>query len=335
MKRLFALLPVFIVTNIFISCSTSPGWSGTFDFYPEKPEPGDEITVFYNADSTKLALHDSIEMMVYLYNVKLDNTLGVEMKKVDKGWEGRIKTNKDTKGLLIKFKDEDIFDNNEKKGYVIHLYDGENIVPGSIAGLGGAVLNWGSYYLDLERDFKLSVKYFEEDFNHNPEIKNEYLDAYLLAYSQVYPEFSDSVVKNELIKLESKGNLTEENLAALSDWYGRTGDENKAEKYKNILREKFPDNENIQLALYREIQAEQDIDKRKELVDKFEKDFHESKYLNSAYDLIAIYYRDNRMYDKALDFFRKNSNKTTIFRFYSVTQKMFKENADTETALQI
>jgi len=335
MKNLFvaALIILFAVT--FISCSSEPVWEGVFDYYPEKPEPGDEITVFYNADSSRLSSYNEIEMVAYLYSDNLDDAVSVEMKKVQNGWEGKINTTEETRGIIIKFRNDDNIDNNDKKGYVIHLYDGDKIIPGSVAGLGRAVLNWGSFYIDLERDFELAMKYLEEDFSANPGIKNEYLNAYLLTYSELHPESLDSLINKELAELEKEKNLSEDNLVTLVDWYERTGNIEKSDKYKNMLFEKFPQSEAAQFKRYQEIQNEFDIVKKKELADKFYKEFPESKYSRSVFDMVAIYYRDNKLYKEALEFFKTNSDKTSLFRFYSVNQRIYKENADPNIALEI
>ena len=335
MKKIMPFLMLIIFAINFISCSSEPVWEGVFDFHPEKPEPGDEITIFYNADSTKLSSSEKIDMNAYLYSIKLDDAVGVEMKKTGKGWEGKIKTTKETRGIIIKFKDEETVDNNNKEGYVIHLYDGDKPVAGSVAGLGGAVLNWGSFYIDIERDFELAMKYLEEDFNANPEIKSEYLNAYLLTYSQLHPQNADSIARVELSQLEKKENLSENDLDVLIDWYERTGDLDKSANYKTALFEKYPKSETAQQWSYGDIQNEFNIVKKKELADKFYKDFPGSKYSQSAYDMVAIYYRDNKLYNEVLEFFKSNSDKTTSFRFYSVNQRIYKENADPNIALEI
>jgi len=101
MKNLFvaALIILFAVT--FISCSSEPVWEGVFDYYPEKPEPGDEITVFYNADSSRLSSYNEIEMVAYLYSDNLDDAVSVEMKKVQNGWEGKLIQQKRHAVLLL------------------------------------------------------------------------------------------------------------------------------------------------------------------------------------------------------------------------------------------
>ena len=335
MKKFIVNIFLFLYIITFISCSSKPVWEGVFDYYPEKPEPGDEITVFYNADSSRHSSYNEIEMIAYLDSDNLDDAIGVEMMKVQKGWEGKINTTEKTRGVIIKFKSEDNVDNNNKKGYVIHLYDGDKIIPGSVAGLGRAIINWGAFYLDLERDFELATKYLGEDFSINPQIKNEYLNAYLLAYSELHPESLDSVVNKELADMEKAENLSEDNFVTLVDWYEKTSNLEKSDKYKNMLFEKFPQNEAVQFKKYQEIQNEFDIVKKKELTDKFYKDFPDSKYSQSAYDMVAIYYRDNKQYNEVLKFFKSNHDKTTLFRFYCVNQRIYKENADSTIALEI
>lgn len=328
----FSILLVFI----FNSCSSQPDWTGMFDYYPEKPKPGEEITIFYSADSTKFINHDKIEMNVYLYSKKLDNTIGVEMNKTQAGWVGKIKTTRDTRGIIIKFKNEDDIDNNSKKGYVIHLYGSDGkVLPGSVAGLGVALLNWGSYYLDLDRNFEIAMQYVQEDFQNNPGTKEEYLDPYLTLYEQLYPDKIDSTVRTELLKLEKKEELTEDDLITLTDWYGKRNNEDKSDQFKKILSERFPQSEYLQLERYKELRSEQDLATKKKLAEEFAKDFPGSEYIENAYDLVANLYRDKKLYKEDRDFLKDNLNLPSVYRFYSVSQRMFEENADLNIALEI
>jgi peroxiredoxin len=336
MKNL--VVPVFTVLNIFIinSCSSQLDWTGMFDYYPEKPKPGEEITIFYSADSTKFANLDKIDMNVYLYSKKLDNTVGVEMNKTKAGWVGKVKTNRDTRGIIIKFKSDDDIDNNSKKGYVIYLYGSDGkVLPGSIAGFGVAKLNWGSYYVDVDRNIEAAMQYLQEDFQNNPEIKEEYLDPYLTIYEELYPDKIDSTVTTELSKLEMKEELTEDDLVTLTDWYGKINNEDKSDQFKKILSEKFPQSEYLQIERYRELRSEQDLAKKKQLAVKFAKDFPESEYIENAYDLVANLYRDKKLYREVRDFLKTNFNLPSVYRFYSVSNRMFEENADLNITLEI
>ena len=330
------IYPLILLMFVFSSCSSEPEFEGTFDYYPEKPNAGDEITIFYNSDSTKLAQSDKIELVAYLYSKGLDNTVGVEMNKTENGWEGKVKTTPETRGIIVKFKHDEDLDNNSKKGYVIYLYgSNDKILPGSVAGLGGAILNWGSFYAELDRDFELALKYVKEDFQNNPEIKDDYLEKYLSLCQQVYPDDIDSLAQSELSRLEKKENLTEDDLTVLADWYGKINNKEKSDNYKKILSGKFPQSEFLQVERYKELRDEQDLNKKKELAEKFAMDFPRSEYVENAYDLVANLYRDKKLYKELKDFLTTNINRPSVFRFYSVAQRMFSENADLNTALEI
>ena len=336
-KVLFKVIfPAIVLMFVFSSCSSKPKIEGAFNYNPEKPKAGDEITIYYNSDSTKLAKADSVVLVAYLYSKDLDNTIGVEMNKTEKGWEGKVKTTPETRGLIIKFKHNEDVDNNSKKGYVIYLYGNDDkILPGSVAGLGGALLNWGSYYLELDRDFALGLKYVQEDFQNHPEIKDDYLEQYLSLYQQVHPDKVDSVAQSELSRLEKKDSLTEDDLTVLTEWYGKLNNKEKSDNYAKILSEKYPQSKYLQVERYKELRAEQDLNKKKEMAEQFAKDFPNSEYIEDAYDLVANLYRDKKLYKPLKDFLAANINRPSVYRFYSVAQRMYSENADLNTAIAI
>lgn len=330
------IFPATVLMLAFYSCSPKPKLEGTFNYSPEKPKAGEEITVFYNSDSTNLAKADSVELVAYLYSKDLDNTIGVEMNKTENGWEGKFKTVPETRGLVISFKHNQDVDNNSKKGYVIYLYGNDDkILPGSIAGFGSALLNWGSYYPGLDRDFSLGLKYVQEDFQNHPKIKNDYLDQYLSLYQQVHPDEVDSIAQSELSRVEKKDSLTEDDLVVLTEWYSKLNNKDKSDNYEKILSEKFPQNKYLQIERYKELRAVQDLNKKKEMAEQFAKDFPNSEYIENAYDLVANLYRDKKLYKQLKDFLTANINRPSVFRFYSVAQRMYSENANLNTAIAI
>ncbi len=117
MLRICSLLVV--ISLILISCSEAPDLSGKFGWSPDFVAPGDEVTVFYNPDSTDLASSKNIQCVAYLFNNNLIKTVDVPLSSDKKYFTGKIKTNDSTLGLLLKFKFDDLIDNNEKIGYMI------------------------------------------------------------------------------------------------------------------------------------------------------------------------------------------------------------------------
>ncbi len=328
---IFFLGLAFLIT----SCAKKEVIKGTFSYNPEQPKQGDKITVYYNPDSTNLAGIDSVTLEAYLYGVGIDNTIEYPMKKENKIWTAEFSTTDSTRGVLIKFKHKEDVDNNNKKGYSIFIFKNGKPVPGAYAGLASAINTWGSYYLDMDRDAELADDYFKKDFKLHPEIKNEYLDAFLSVNSRLNKSNSDSLIKMELQTLESQNPQSEKELTLLANWYTKLKVPDKAEQYKKIIEEKYPNGKYAQRQLFNKFYTEKDIDKKLSLAKEYEKQFPKGDYLETIYDLIANYYRDTKDYKKAVEFLKDNPEKPSTYRFYAVASKMADENANLKDALHI
>ena len=116
-KLSYAFVLVTISLGLFFSCSEKPEFKGKFSFYPNKPKPGDEISIRYVADSTKLADKETIDLAAYFYNNDLIEAVSVDLKKKDDGWYGNITPPENAYGILIKFVNDETSDNNNSKGY--------------------------------------------------------------------------------------------------------------------------------------------------------------------------------------------------------------------------
>lgn len=334
MLRIFSVLLSFIV--ILIGCSEKTQFSGKFGFTPDSVHPGEEITIFYNPDSSDLAGSKGIKCIAYLFNNELINTIDVDLQKENNILVGKFNTNENTLGILLKFKTDDQLDNNDKKGYVIYLSDVEgNRLPGSLAGYAAALNRWGAYYLDLERDKDKAYSLFDEEFKKNPDqIKNFYQPYFEVIYA-VRLDDRDKILTEELAQLEQRSDKSEGDYAVLANWYSKLGDEEKAEKYDKFIRENFPKSEYVQEQMYKEFREITNVNEKITYLKNYEEKFPKSEYLVNMYDLVANAYRDAKDYQKALDFLNENKNRVSTFRFYSVVNRMLEENADMKIALQI
>jgi thiol-disulfide isomerase/thioredoxin len=321
---------------LFISCSNEPEFRGKFGYSPDKILPGEEFTIMYNSDSSDLAGKDDVKCIAYLYNTELMNTLDVPLTKKGSVYSGKIKTTKEVFGVILKFKTDDALDNNHKNGYVIYLTDSDgNKLAGSAAGYAAAVNRWGAYYLDLDRDREKALKFFNDEFKNNPQVKAKFLQPYLESVYAVKLDEREKIITAELEEIEMKNNLMEKNIELLASWYSKLKNEEKAEHYEKIIEENFPKSDYMQEKLYLEYRAEKNVNKKIELLKQFEKDFPESKYIKTMYDLIANSYRDTKDYDKAYEFLKKYKNKVSPYRFYIIIKRMLEENSDPGIALKI
>jgi thiol-disulfide isomerase/thioredoxin len=280
-KFSYAFVFVFISVVLFFSCSEKPEFKGTFSFYPDKPTPGSEIKIRYVADSTKLADKETIDLAAYFYNNDLIEAVSVDLKKKNDGWFGNITPPENAYGILIKFVNDEISDNNNSKGYLINLYgtDGK-MLPGAKSGYAAAGMRWGKNYLDLKMEGQEALQLFNDDLKEYPDLKSEFISPYLGSLLKTYPDKTDSILNAELASLETKKNLTENELQYLTGRYETPPFENpeKSEKYFKILEKEFPKNDFIINKEYRKVYDEQDIAKKTIMANEFARRFPDYEY---------------------------------------------------------
>ena len=334
MRRIYSSLLLIIV--LFVSCSTEPEFTGKFGFSPSTIKPGDEVTVFYNPDSTKLSGSEAIKCVAYLFNDDLINAVDVPLSSEKNYLKGSIQTNDSTLGVLIKFKTDELLDNNDKNGYLIYLSDENgNQLPGSLAGYAVAINRWGAYYLDLDRNKEKALELFETEFKNNPEQKEKFYQPYFEVVSAVKTEEGNKIIADELTVLENKSEKNEDDYVVLTKWYADLGNQEKSTEYENYLKQNFPRSEYIQRQKYVEFRALKDVNEQINYLKNFKSEFPGSDYIETMYDLITNNYRDNKQYADAFEYLKANKDNVSTYRFYAVADRMLDENADAEIALQI
>lgn len=336
MKK-FVYVFTILLLNIFLlsSCSKEIKVKEKFSYEPAIPTPGDTITVTYNPDSTGLKDASKINLMAYLYNVNLDETKQVLMQKSQDGWKASFKTSDSTKGVLIKFKNDDEIDNNLKQGFLVEMHDADGkVISGSYAGYANAIYGWGSYYLDMDRNFDSSLYYFKKDFEKNPLVKNDFMDPYLGVETKLNKDNTASIIIRELSGYQSHAK-TEKEYAVLANWYDKADMTNRAETYKKILEDKYPNSDFVQRERYEAFHNETNIKKQLELLADFEKSYPQSQYLTNCYDIIAINYLAKKQYNRLREFFQNNVSKPSTYRFYSVSTKMLDNKTEPKIAMEI
>lgn len=321
-----------------IGCSEKAEFSGKFSHYPEFPKPGDDITVMYISDSTNLAGAEVVEMVIHFYNNELDSTIGIEMQKEGIGWKAKFASPVNSYGALLQFKNNDKFDNNDKAGYFIYFYySNEKPVPGALAGAGVAVSTWGAFYANLERDREKAFDLFQKEFDINPEKQRDFISAYSLTATTLFPFSSDSIYSALVEKTERYPDLNEKEIGFLISYYGMKNfyNQEKADKYVNMMKEKFPSGEYMQNDFINKMRTEQDPQKRSAMADEFEEKFPESKIKTVPFDIVVNGFRDVKDYKAAYEYIISKRDKVSPMRFYYLVTRILEEKSDMETALLI
>lgn len=332
------IIAALLMILLLINCKPDLEFKERFTFYPEFPKPGDDITVMYISDSTNLAGAEVVEMVIHFYNNELDSTIGIQMQKEGIGWKAKFASPVHSYGALVTFKDDDKLDNNDKAGYFIYFYDrDEKPVPGALAGAGVAVSSWGAFYANLERDREKAFDLFQKEFEINPEKQRDFISAYSLTATTLFPFSSDSIYIALAEKTERYSDLNEKEIGLLISYYGMKNfyNQEKAETYINMMKEKFPSGEYMQNDFINEMRTEQDLQKRSAMADEFEEKFPESKIKTVPFDIAVNGFRDVKDYKAAYEYIDSKRDKVSPMRFYYLVTRILEEKSDMETALLI
>ncbi|RJP57626.1 MAG: TlpA family protein disulfide reductase [Ignavibacteriales bacterium] len=335
MNIIKSVLLILLTTILFISCG--PKFEGTFSTSPEKPQAADEITVMYDPAGTPLEGKENVDMIAYLYGVELDDAIGIEMQKEGKGFIGKFSSFPNTRGVIVKFVDRDNYeteDNNNKQGYLLNLYD-ENgkVIAGSKAGLAAGYYLWGRS-AGLERDGEKSVSLFNEAFKENPEVKSEYLESYFNVLLRVRPDEVNGIISDELSQLEQKSELTENELGLLAKWYVRLQQNEKVEKYRAEIFNKYPDGEFVEDYSFAEFNFAPNEEEKLKVYESLKTKYPDSEKLsNISNDLVYSLARAGK-FKEAYDFVISNLNKVHPFYYQYTVNKMIEAEADPKLALQ-
>lgn len=329
-----ALLMVLLLTN----CKPDLEFQGRFTFYPEFPKPGEQITVMYISDSTNLAGSESIEMIIHLFNNDLDTTFAIEMIKEGIGWKGEFRSSEKHYGALIRFISIEKSDNNNKEGYFIHFNESDRkLIPGSLAGTAVSVSSWGAFYADLERNRERAFELFQKEFEINPEKERDFISAYSLTATTLFPHSSDSIYQAIANRTEKHSDFHEKEIGFLISFYGMKNFyiQEKADTYINMMEQKFPAGEYAQNDFLNKMRTESDPAKRVQMANEFESRFPDSKFKKVPFDLAVNGFRDARDYDGAFEYLKLNKEKVSAMRYYYLVTRMLEEKSEIETAFMI
>lgn len=326
------LLISFFACLLFFNFCVKKEPIGRFSYSPEKPAPGGEITVNYNPAGTDLEEASKIYLVAYLYAKGTPEAKEVSMRKKGKSWKASFATEEKTRGVIVKFIDDEVVDNNEKKGYIITLCgeDGKQIA-GGLAGLAEAHASWGRI-VGMEGDKELALSCFEEEFKLHPELKREYLSPYILLLAGLKKEEGNEIIQKELDQLTAKDDLSEEELTVMVGLCTKINQMQEAQKYSKMIQEIYPKGAFVQNERLKTFSGTKDVDKKIALLESFKKDFPESRWTSQMHIYICYAYQDRGEYDKIKEYLDKNPEGVNWSVYNDIAWGMAEKDTELELA---
>jgi len=326
MKKTLILAVTFSVLFSSFCAQQESKVSYKFLISPEKPAPGDIITVLYNPQGTELTASDNISMVSYFYSKGLPEAKETVMRRRNGGWNASLSIPEEGYGVLIKFQDDDVIDNNEKKGYIIHLYDeGGEPVPGTYAGLAESYAGWSPYFLEIETSEKEIYDLFQKEFTKNPGLKKDYLLYYFRSLSAVESAGGKEMALKELNKIAEDSDLNTEHLSTIVSLYRNLEEREKAERYARMIKEREPKGKFVQSEKFMEFYYTEDMNEKMALLQEFKKDFPDSDDISMWHSVVCGALLEKGEFKKIQDYIKQNPEAETWNLYNNVASRMLEK----------
>lgn len=308
---------LIILMILFAAACSQKEIKNEFTTEPENPNSGEEITVYFKADSSALNLSEEVTMNTYLFDEEITETIGTEMKNEGNYWKATFKTNPESKLVIVKFLSGETEETNDGKGFVIYLNKSNpELYAESKANYAAALIGEGRA-AGLERDFENAKSEFETLFSQSENLKRKYFYSYLRSLQGA----------DDIQTLQTEADAFTSNISDLSDeeyynlynvYLNIIGNAEKAEQLKTAALEKNPNGKFKLLELSNQLRNEADFDKKLILFDEMIKSFPEEDLVKSMYDNLLVQLSRAGMHEKVMEYLKKyGANVSPYYRFFA------------------
>jgi len=294
MKKLKLVLFFLSITTVLLA--QDPASMQKIVLSPEHPNPGDEITITYNAANGPLATAMYVNGVVYTYDNFKWITNDVTLKAAgDKKWEAKMKLSDHASFINCVFKSDTIVDRGEK---VPHAYMFAQ-VPGSYTGWG--ILRSRAFQNEVPNVVhdsayianQVGLMWINYELQYHPESRKK-IFYYGLKLKQLSTGKDQSIaIKKELRGLLSENNLdntTQYDIQKTLSLLENPADKVFTDSVQKVLVTKYPLGVLSRDRHISEIFKEADFSKKVKLYADFSKNFPQNKFEDVYTDVESLYY---------------------------------------------
>ena len=243
MKQLLPFLAAWLITPLF---STLMGQN--FILTPEKPLPGETLTVRYDPAGTPLEKAASFDAMVFLFDFdQNDQPIAQDLTLVKENgiFSASVPTTKTTKALLFGFYqlENEIIDDNGGKGYKTLFYESNRQTPVAEAYAAKALIYGGfGSRAGIKSDPEKALSLMKKEFENHPasKQKTQYFNQYAGWGNRLNDESVVAEAKARIADLTSGKKVTEKNLNDALALANFMRDNDRASEIEQQMKKQFP-----------------------------------------------------------------------------------------------
>ncbi|HXR83248.1 MAG TPA: TlpA disulfide reductase family protein [Hanamia sp.] len=237
-----------------------------FTFSPEKPKAGDVITISYSPSGILTNTTSPINSIVYTLGAG-EKVNDLNLKRSGDKLMGTVKTDTSDNFIFFSFSADKNFDNNSNNGYWIQLYDGDNLKKGADLSLSEFYQFFGRN-AGIEPDNEKALKYLDEEYKINPELKTKAAVSYLRLYGQVHKDEAPALIQKEIESEIKSGLKNEDDYLKLQSLYSIAKLPQQSKFMTGLIKEKFPEGKLAKGDYIQKYLAEKDLVKKQEMLDE-------------------------------------------------------------------
>ena len=248
---------------LFITITTQA--QKNFTYTPDKPKPGDEITITYEPAGDLANNIKPVEGVVYQNGTGLMKADDLVMQRKGGKFTSTIKTDTAASFLYFGFSIDKKFDNNFNEGYYIQLYENDKPREGSYYSL-------SSFYLYSIRQVggdpnnEKALAAVQKEVELYPDKRGKYLYNLVRLQTVTNKEEAPKIIQKEIESLLKAGLKEETDYSNVENLYALAKLTEQQKFIASVKKEKFPNGRWSVTDALQKYSQEKDIEKKKEML---------------------------------------------------------------------
>ena len=331
MKNLTQLLAIAMLVS-FSSCEDEKPEDSGMDMgklhiSKSKPQPGETINIKYygeTSEETETTVNYLVNTSQYPADIEFRDSAGVQYAS--------LQIPDSVQAIAFNFKNGDVYEANDQKGYVLSLYD-EN--GEELKGTGAAR---GIYYSRASEQFNVKIDkdsalaMIEKDLKKSPELVSEYEVAYSNALIKANRKKGESYIDERIAYYSGKDSLRLDDYEALFYLYDNKGAEKESDSINKIAIEKYPKSKMAQRDLMIKVVQAKDQQEKVKFFNRYEENIGAENYFrNTMLRFIASGFAKEKNWEAFNKYVAKMDNKdmmASIFNNIAWNMAQKDENLD-------